>query len=271
MEIISVGNELLIGKVLNTNAQWLSKRATALGITVNRVTVILDDVKETAKVVREVLRRKPQFVLTTGGLGPTFDDKTLESIAKALGRKLEINPEALEMVEEKYLAYAPKNKSLSAAITRSRAKMATIPENATPIHNPIGTAPGVRVDLEGTILIVLPGVPREMEAIFEETVSPMLKEASCGAVFFERSLYVGNIMESTLAPLIDATMHDNPEIYIKSHPKSEENQPHIELHFSLTTNNKKEAQEKLHKAVTQLSGLITKSNGKIYPKQHHSV
>jgi molybdopterin-biosynthesis enzyme MoeA-like protein len=213
-----------------------------------------------------VLKRKPQFVLTTGGLGPTFDDKTLESVAKALKRKLEVNPEALEMVKRKYRVYATKNERLSVELTQPRTKMATIPANATPINNPIGTAPGVRIDLEGTILIILPGVPREMEALFEETVSPMLKRASGGARFFEESLYVGDIMESTLAPLIDVTMRDNPGIYVKSHPKGEENQPHIELHFSLTANNKNEAEEKLRKAVPQLSGLVMENKGKIFPK-----
>ena len=115
MEIISVGNELLIGKVPNTNVQWLAKRATTLGITVKRVTVIPDDVDETARAIRETLKRKPQFVVTTGGLGPTFDDKTLESIAKALKRRLKVNQVALEMVKEKYQTYAGKKGSNSCA------------------------------------------------------------------------------------------------------------------------------------------------------------
>jgi nicotinamide-nucleotide amidase len=265
MEIISVGNELLIGKVLNTNAQWMSKRATALGITVKRVTVVPDIVEETARAIREALRRKPQFIITTGGLGPTFDDKTLESIAKALKRRLEINPEALEMVKEKCRIYAAKRGHELLELTAPRTKMATIPENATPIRNPSGTAPAVRIDLEETTLIALPGVPREMEAIFEETILPLLKEASCGTVFYERSLFVGDVMESVLAPLIDMTMQNNPGIYIKSHPGSDENQPQIELHFSTTSNNKKSAQAKLQKAVAQLSGFITKNSGKVHP------
>ena len=143
--------------------------------------------------------------------------------------------------------------------------MATLPEKTMPIHNSVGTAPAVRVDLKGTVLIAMPGVPHEMEAIFNETILPMLKRASGGAAFFEESLYV-DIMESVLAPLIDVTMHDNPGIYIKSHPKAEENQPHIELHLSMTTGNAMEAQEKLHKAAAQLSDLITKASGKVFPK-----
>src|SRR4030067_651369 len=203
MEIISLGNELLIGKVLNTNAQWLAKRATKLGITVKRVPVVRDDVDETARAIRETPKRKPQFVVTTGGLGPTFDDKTLESIAKALKRKLEVNKDAFEMVKEKYQIYALKRRSNNAELTQPRVKMAAIPENSTPITNPVGTAPAVQINLENTVLMALPGVPREMEAIFEQTVAPMLRHASHGAIFYEESIYADDVMESALAPLID--------------------------------------------------------------------
>ena len=267
MEILSIGNELLIGKIANTNAQWLCKQATVLGITVKRTTVLPDNVNETAEAIRETLKRKPQFVLTTGGLGPTFDDKTLETVAKALGRKLMVNKDALRMVRKKYQAYAAKAGGQTDELTEPRVKMATLPEGTLPIRNPVGTAPGMLADLKSTILISLPGVPIEMEAIFEETILPLLKKASGGAVFYEESLYA-DIMESTLAPLIDAAMRDNPEVYVKSHPQAEENQPHIELHLSITASNAADAQERLHKAATQLAGLIRKNNGKVYTREY---
>jgi nicotinamide-nucleotide amidase len=270
MEIMSVGNELLIGKIANTNAQWMAKRATALGITVKRITVMPDNVVETVRAIGETLKRQPQFFLITGGLGPTFDDKTLEIIAKALHRKLEINPEAVQMVKEKYLEYAAKTGRKNAELTRAQVKMAIMPENAKPIHNPVGTAPAVRLDKEGTILIALPGVPREMEAIFEETVEPLLRQVSGGVGFFEDSIYIDGLMESVLAPLIDVAMQDNPGIYIKSHPRGEENKPHIEIHFSTTAGNKHEAQKKLREAITQLSELITKNGGKVFPEKQVS-
>jgi nicotinamide-nucleotide amidase len=263
MEIICVGNELLIGKTLNTNAQWLSKRATAVGIAVKRVTVIADEVEEIASAIREALQRKPRFIITTGGLGPTFDDKTLEGIAKALNRKLEVNAKALQMVKEKYEAYARERKTAKVELIQSRIKMATIPEKTEPVANPVGTAPAVRADMNGTILIALPGVPSEMEAIFEETIAPLLKQASTGNAFYEKSIYADNIMESTLAPLIDKVMHDNQGVYIKSHPKGEENKPHMEIHFSITTRDTEKPEEKLQKAIVQLSSLIEKSSGKV--------
>jgi len=267
MEILSIGNELLIGKIANTNAQWLCKQATGLGITVKRITVLPDNVNYTAEAIRETLKRKPQFVLTTGGLGPTFDDKTLETVAKALGRKLMVNKDALRMVKEKYQAYAAKAGDQTEELTEARVKMATFPGETLPIHNPVGTAPGMRADLKSTVLIALPGVPIEMEAIFEETILPLLKKASGGAVFYEESLYA-DIMESTLAPLIDAVMRDNPEVYVKSHPQAEENQPHIELHLSTTASNAAEARKRLHKTAIQLAGLIKKNNGKVYTREY---
>jgi len=263
MEIICVGNELLIGKTLNTNAQWIAKQATARGITVKRVTVVADEVNEIANAVREALRRKPQFTLTTGGLGPTFDDKTLEGIAEALNRKLEINTKALKMVREKYEAYAMEKGTETVELTPPRIKMATLPEKAEPIPNPVGTAPAVRADLEETVLIALPGVPSEMKAIFNETVAPLLKQASNKSVFYEKSVYADGVMESSLAPLIDKVMQDNLGVYVKSHPKGRENKPHIEIHVSTTAEDAERAEEKLRKAVVQLSSAIGEIGGKV--------
>lgn len=263
MEIICVGNELLIGKTLNTNAHWLAKRATSLGIMVKRITVVSDDVKEIASSVKEAMQRKSHFIITVGGLGPTFDDKTLGGIAEALNRKLQVNEKALKMVREKYEVYVKAGRMEKVELTPPRMKMATLPEGAEPLPNPAGTAPGVMVKIEETILIALPGVPSEMEAIFDESVAPLLKKEAGKVAFFEVSIYADNIMESTLAPLIDQTMHDNPYVYIKSHPKGEEKKPHIEIHSSTTAEDSKTAKNRLGKAIIQLTELVQKSGGKI--------
>jgi len=267
MEIICVGNELLIGKTLNTNAHWMAKRATSLGIMVKRITIVSDDVDEIAEAVREALRRKPRFMITTGGLGPTFDDKTLEGIAKALNKKLEVNEKALEMVKEKYESFQKQGRIEKVEMTPARVKMATLPKGTEPLHNPTGTAPAVLAEIKGTILIALPGVPSEMEAIFEESVAPLLKKEAGNVTFFETSIYADNIFESTLAPLIDETMRSDPYVYIKSHPRGEEKVPHIELHFSTTAENPRTAKYRLEKAIIQLSDLIERKGGKIKPKK----
>jgi nicotinamide-nucleotide amidase len=261
MEIICVGNELLIGKTLNTNAHWLTKRITSLGLNVERITVVGDEVDEIANVIREAVQRKPRFIITTGGLGPTFDDKTLKGIAKALKRKLEVNEKALEMIRKTYETYIEEGKIESVELTPSRVKMATLPEGAEPLPNPIGTAPSIMISLKGNVLIALPGVPLEMETIFEESIAPLLKKEASEVMFFETSIYSHDIIESTLAPLIDQVIHDNPHIYIKSHPKGWGKG--MELHFSTKSKNSKTAKNRLGKAIIQLSELVKKNGGRI--------
>jgi nicotinamide-nucleotide amidase len=262
IEIICIGKELLIGKIKDTNAHYLAKQATNLGSNVKRVTVIQDGISEIAKTVCEAIARTPQFIITTGGLGPTFDDKTFQGIAKALNQNLEVNPTALAMVKEKCIDYAKKRGlPTSIKLTPPRVKMATLPTKTKPVKNPIGTAPGLQIDVDGTVLFALPGVPIEMEAIFNETIAPLIKQAVGDEVFCERSIFADNIMESHLAPLIDKVMSDNKGVYIKSHPLRTESEPRIELHLTIIAKLEQDPNEKLLKAAKELTGLIEQNCG----------
>lgn len=265
VEIISIGNELLIGKIVNTNAYWLAKRITSLGLSVRRITVIGDDLDEISSAIRESLQRRPAFIITTGGLGPTFDDKTLEGVAIATNRNLEENKEALEMVRRKYEEYVAQGRMERVELTQHRIKMARLPRGAKPLPNPVGTAPGVLLEHEGVTLIMLPGVPEEMKAIFEESILPLLRKAAGNMIFYETSLEVTGIYESDLAPLIEEVMHENPYVYIKSHPKISEKVQKIELHLSTTSNDEKTARQRIERAIMQISVLISEKGGKIRP------
>jgi len=265
IEIICVGNELLIGKTLNTNAQWLAKRITTLGLKTQRITIVGDNVEEISKVIQEAIQRNPCFIITTGGLGPTFDDKTLEGIAMALERKLATNDEALKMIEEKYRQYVEEGRMERAELTPHRVKMARLPEGSKPIFNPVGTAPAVIIKHDDITVIALPGVPSEMKAIFEESVVPLLKEVAGNVTFFETSLGITGMEEPSVAPLIDRVMHDNPYVYVKSHPKGEETVSHLELHFYTTAENTSLARKRVSKAIIQLSELIQEKGGKVKP------
>ncbi|KON30159.1 hypothetical protein AC482_04540 [miscellaneous Crenarchaeota group-15 archaeon DG-45] len=256
LEIICIGNELLIGKTLNTNENWLAKRATALGISVRRITTVGDEVDGIGEAVEETLRRRPRFILITGGLGPTHDDKTLEGVAEALGRKVAVNEVALEMVKGKYEDYFREGRMEKFKLTPARVKMAALPEGAEPLPNPVGTAPGVLLEVEGSYLIALPGVPSEMKAIFEGSVAPLILMEAGEMGFFEESIHVDGIMESALAPLIDEAMRENPYVYIKSHPKGEEGRSHIEIHLSTSAEDPQEAQRRLEKAAGTIHELI---------------
>jgi nicotinamide-nucleotide amidase len=262
IEIVCVGNELLIGKVENTNAYWLVKHATALGVNVKRITVIEDTVKVIGDTICEVLSHKPQFIITTGGLGPTFDDKTLQGIAAGLGRKLEVNEVALQMVKEKTMEYL-KTRGLppEVELTPPRVKMATLPKGSVPVTNPVGSAPGVRVDLPKTVLFALPGVPLEMEAIFTLSIAPLLQAAVGDTVFCQKSLYLNGMFESKLAPLIDVVMVANQGVYIKSHPILAENKSHTEIHLTMRAKAIEKPAQKIQKAAEQLAILIKQNGG----------
>ena len=265
VEIICIGNELLIGKTLNTNAQWLAKRITTLGLTTNRIIVVGDNIDEISASLKEAIQRSPNFLLTTGGLGPTFDDKTLEGIAAALGRKTEVNEEALKMVKEKYISYAAEGRMEAAELTPARVKMAKIPEDAKPLNNPIGTAPAVSIRHKNVSIITLPGVTSEMKSIFDESVASLMKQAGQGVTFFETSINSTNVMESEIAPLIDRVMQNNPYVYIKSHPKGTERVPYIEFHLSTTAKDASTARQRVSKALIQLTELIQEKGGTVKP------
>ncbi|WGM89790.1 MAG: nicotinamide mononucleotide deamidase-related protein [Candidatus Bathyarchaeota archaeon] len=263
VEIICVGNELLIGKTLNTNAQWLTKRITTLGLLVKRVTVVGDNLSDISMAIKEAIQRKPCYVIITGGLGPTFDDMTLEGLAKALNRQTKVDDQALQMVAEKYRMYAKDVKINEIELTPHRLKMAKIPVGSTVVRNPMGTAPAVKFEHKNITIFALPGVPSEMKGIFEESIAPLLKNAGQGMNFFETSIVSTNVMESEMAPFIDVAMKDNPYVYIKSHPKGTETSSFIEFHLSSTDKDADVAKNRVNKALAHLKELIQKRGGTI--------
>ena len=261
VEIISIGNELLIGKIQNTNAHWLSQQITKQGATLTRITTIPDHIPTIAKTLNEALSRKPNYIITTGGLGPTFDDKTFQGIGQALNRKMAVNPKALEMVKQKCQEYA-KERGLPKEIdmTPPRTKMAIFPEDTQPVTNPVGAAPALNVEVDGTVLFSLPGVPMEMEAIFTQTIAPEISKSVGGCVFCEKSIFAYNIVEARLAPLIDKVMADNTGVYVKSHPLWTEKR-RTELHLTMLSSSEEAQKERLSKAADELERLVEANGG----------
>jgi molybdopterin-biosynthesis enzyme MoeA-like protein len=189
---------------------------------------------------------------------------TLQGIAQAFKRKLQINQEAVELVKQRLIEYLKKRGlPTDVELTPPRIKMALLPEGSKPVNNPLGTAPGVRLDVEGTVLFVLPGVPREAEAIFNETIAPLIKQAVGNRVFCERSLFVDGLFESVVAPLIDKIMGNNLGVYVKSHTKPSEGKPHLELHLTINVDIEQEPAKKLCKAAEELAVLIEKCGGQV--------
>lgn len=206
-EIVTIGNELLTGRVVNTNAAYLAKELTKLGFSVRRVVVVPDEIAEMVREIKDSLKRA-SVVIITGGLGPTFDDKTSEALAIALGRELVINEEALKALKAFY-------ESRGMELTECRVKMAKMPKGAIPLINPVGSAPGIKIRIGEKAIFALPGVPREMTVLFETRVKPILKRMSDMA-FAEVEMTVEGLVESEMASLIEETMNAVKGVYIKS-------------------------------------------------------
>ena len=197
---------------MDTNSNWLAKRVTALGWTVERITVLPDSLKAIRDGAVEALKRRPELVFTIGGLGPTYDDMTLKGLSVAIGRPLVLSREALATVVEKY-----ERMERPTRLTGHRKKMAMLPKGSKPLPNPVGTAPGVFVKTRYGTVISFPGVPREMKAIFNASVIPILKRSNVSSPSEAYLMLVG-IIESALAPVLEEARKRFSTLYFKSHP-----------------------------------------------------
>jgi nicotinamide-nucleotide amidase len=232
VEIVSAGNEVLIGDVLDTNTNWLCTRVTGLGGLVRRTVMLRDDVDAIGAELRSCLGRRPALVFTVGGLGPTSDDRTLEGVALGLGVTLELHAGAERMVTEKYREFYEAGYVPFAELNENRRKMARLPAGAEPLVNPIGGAPGVLCRSGGTRVVSLPGVPGELKAIVSESIAPLVAEVFGDAHYEERSLEVELQDESAIADVLRDTEHDFPAVYVKSRAKVLGSTPVIRITLS---------------------------------------
>jgi len=255
--ILTIGNELLIGRIVNTNASWLARKLTFLGFSVERIIVTPDEPAEVAEEIRRALSRDDvKVVITTGGLGPTYDDRTLEAVAQAINRPLRLNDQALQWVRQKY-------ESGGMQMTKEREKMAYLPEGAEPIRNPVGTAPGSLVTAGEKLIASLPGVPAEMQAMFEELM-PRLKQLAPPLEVIDCGFTVVGVPESSLAPYVEEAERKNPGCYVKSHPKGHEIRgPVLEIRVLASARTRDEARELALRALEVVKGGARSLGGEI--------
>lgn len=212
-ELIAIGTELLLGEIQDTNTRFLAKKLRNFGIDIFRATLIGDNSQRIAAVIREAFERS-DIVITTGGLGPTVDDPTREAAALAFGVKTQYHPELWEQILERFKKYGK-------TPTENNRRQAYIPENATGIENPVGTAPSFRIEVKDKVLISLPGVPREMEYLTENSIIPFLQEKYnlYGKIIKARVLHTSGIGESSVDDLIgDLEKVANPTVGLLAHP-----------------------------------------------------
>ena len=216
--ILAIGNEVLDGLVLDTNSNWLELRIAALGAETKRLVSVRDTITEIGCAL-DFLKKSCDVIITSGGLGPTHDDMTLKAVASHLGRNLIEDPKAMEIVKRQYKILYEKGIVQSPDYTESRRKMAFLPENSIAIDNTVGGAPAVRIDEEETTIFCLPGVPKELKSIFEDSVSRWFEENS-ETKYFEKIMDFPFRDESAFAPYIDIAMKKHPKVYIKSMPRT---------------------------------------------------
>jgi len=205
-EIVAIGTELLLGQIVDTDAVYLAQRLAELGTDLYFKTTVGDNLERATWAVRESLSRA-EVVITTGGLGPTQDDLTTQAVALATDRELDLDPESLRRIEA---FFASRNLPL----LDSQRKQAMIPQGAQAIPNPVGTAPGFILELEGKVVITLPGPPRELQPMVEQTVIPYLRHRAGAGVIRSRVLRFVGIGEAALENLIEDLIEgaDNPTI-----------------------------------------------------------
>lgn len=257
IEILCVGNELLSGITLNTNAHWLAGKIAKAGGTVGRVTVVRDELGAISTAVKESLARKPDILVITGGLGATYDDMTLEGVAMALGRRTVTDERAVQMLKNSYA-----RRNLHYRMNKVRLKMATIPEGSTPIENAVGSAPSVMI---GNIFC-LPGVPKEMKAVFESHILPVIKERVGRFVAKEVNYRVRGVSEAMIAPALSKIVRANPDgIYLKTHPKGyyKKTTPQIRVQLICKGDDAGKVKQRLEKISAQLRREIKRLDGEI--------
>ena len=222
-EIIAVGTELLLGQIVDTNSAYIAQQLTTVGLDLHFKSNVGDNL-ERIKSTLEMALRRSDFLITTGGIGPTLDDLTREAVAEVLNKPLVFQPHLFEQISDFF-------RSLGRAVSDNNRKQAYIPDGAVPIENPVGTAPGFIAETDGKAIISIPGVPHEMRYFMEHSVLPYLRrKLGIREVIVSRVLKLFGIGES----LVDERIKDlieggtNPTIGLLAHTQIGE------IHIRLT-------------------------------------
>ena len=210
-ELVTIGSELLLGEIVDTNAAFIARELRELGAEVTRKTSVGDAVDAIAEAVRAAAERA-DVVITTGGIGPTVDDPTRQAIASAAGVGIEFRPALWEQVQEIYRRYGREP-------TPNNRAQAEVPVGSTAIPNAVGTAPAFHVDIRGAVVIALPGVPREMTYLYETAVVPLLRGRFPGLGHtVVRLLHCVGAGESQIdAAIGDLELLANPSVGLAAH------------------------------------------------------
>jgi nicotinamide-nucleotide amidase len=201
--LITIGDELLIGQVIDTNSAWIADQLTVLNISVKKILSIQDNEKEIIEALEEA-SKKSDIVILTGGLGPTIDDITKRTIAKFLGVEMQFNPEFYQEVK----AYVEKR---GAKLDDLMYNYSFFPKGIRFLNNTVGTAPGMEFRYNDSIFFSMPGVPAEMKAIFIEEILPGLKNMDTESFIIKKTILTAGEMEAVLAERLKLIVSEMPD------------------------------------------------------------
>jgi nicotinamide-nucleotide amidase len=212
-EIVTIGSELLLGQIVDTNSAWMAQRLNTLGINLFYKSVVGDNLGRMKEVIGQALDRS-DLVITSGGLGPTQDDLTREIVAEVTGRKLVLHQDLLEQIELRF-------RRRGLIMTANNERQAYVPEGAIPVENPNGTAPSFIVEDPCGVIFALPGVPFELKWLFDNQVMPYVQgKFKLSEIITYRVLKVADLGESSvddrIGPLIANSR--NPTVGVLAHP-----------------------------------------------------
>jgi len=243
-EIIAIGSELLTPHRTDTNSLWLTERLNSIGINVCLKTIVGDDESRLEETVRDALKRS-DVIISTGGLGPTEDDITRKVFARVTGRQLMLDYEILEQIRKRLTGRGYQ-------MTPNNERQALIPRGAEVLPNPNGSAPGIKLDQEGKLIVLLPGPPRENQPMFDDFVMLDLTRMSRGVRRATRVLKVTGIGESQLddkiAPIYGE--YTNPTTTILFTDSE------LEIHLTATAENVARAEEIVEELTDKLEEAI---------------
>ncbi|HET7142520.1 MAG TPA: CinA family nicotinamide mononucleotide deamidase-related protein [Anaerolineales bacterium] len=210
-EIITIGTEILLGEIVDTNTRYIARNLRGLGVDLYRTITIGDNEERIASAIRESMGHA-DIIITTGGLGPTIDDPTREAVAKAAGVETEFREDLWQQVVATIARYGRKP-------SENQKRQAYVPKGALGIQNPVGTAPCFIVETERNAVISLPGVPNEMEHILHESIIPYLqKRFNLNEIIKVRVLHCAGLGEGMIDEKIaDLEMLSNPSVGLAAH------------------------------------------------------
>jgi nicotinamide-nucleotide amidase len=249
IELFAIGTELVIGRIQDTNSFWMAQQIAALGGNLRRVTQLVDDLDQIVEALGDSLSRGTGIIITTGGLGPTPDDLTVEAVARVLNRETVVDEATLDDYMRR------RNLSSRDEISAGLRKMATVPAGSEVLQNPAGWAPCTFVRHDGGSIIIMPGPPKEMEAVFTLHVAGVIAQTSVRKPAALR--LVVNMHESEVSPLMQEVMARCPGCYLKAYVAMREAfENALPVDVVATGEDDAAARHSLQEAVTFFSELV---------------